>query len=600
VWVGNEYASTLMKVTAADFRLAATVPLRGAPLGLAYVGDDLWFTTAGGSALHRGGVLTLVGMRSLSFDDVPVTDPTLHYGQYDGLAELTNDGLVGFNRAAGVDGARIVPDLATTLPTPTDGGLTYTFHLHNGVRYSTGAPVLAGDIRRGIERAVVHPETSAGDYYAKAIVGAQACENAAAKAQAARQPRPDCHLNAGIVTDDRRGTVTLHLNRPTPEFLYQLALPNASAVPEDTPVDLPAGTYLPSTGPYMFSSYIPARAAKGGRAAFPGRLELIRNPRFHVWSSAAQPDGYPDRIIVESVSTDQQAITQVTSGRADLLFGGASTDEADRVRERHGSQLHQTPGTFTQYLYLDTRRPPFSNRDARRAVAYALDRKALISSQLGDSAPTTCQLIPPHFAAYVPYCPFTFGGGMDGKWTAPNIETAQALVRKSGTLGAKVVLISYDDKTNFKPLVEQTRAALTSLGYRVSMRWLQFPDYPPLPAEKQHYDWNIGLMGWSADYPAASNYLAAIGACDRNVGFFNLSRFCDPKIETQVQAALAQQATDPGAATAAWTHIDRMMVDAAAVIPFGTNVESDFVSSRVGNVLIRPMTGPLIDQMWVQ
>ncbi len=62
MWVSNEHAGTLMRVTAQDFRLAATVPLRGAPLGLAFVGDDLWFTSAeGGSALHRGGVLTMVG-----------------------------------------------------------------------------------------------------------------------------------------------------------------------------------------------------------------------------------------------------------------------------------------------------------------------------------------------------------------------------------------------------------------------------------------------------------------------------------------------------------------------------------------------------------
>ena len=37
--------------------------------------------------------------------------------------------------------------------------------------------------------------------------------------------------------------MTFHLTEPTPEFIYQLALPNASAVPQDTPVDLPPGTY---------------------------------------------------------------------------------------------------------------------------------------------------------------------------------------------------------------------------------------------------------------------------------------------------------------------------------------------------------------------
>jgi hypothetical protein len=44
---------------------------------------------------------------------------------------------------------------------------------------------------------------------------------------------------------------------------------------------------------------------------------------------------------------------------------------------------------------------------------------------------------------------------------------------------------------------------------------------------------------------------------------------------------------------------DRTMVDAAATIPFGAEVDQDFVSRRVGNVVINPILGPLLDQIWV-
>ena len=50
VWVSNEYAGTLMRVNADGSRSPTTVPLRGAPLGLAFVGDDLWFTSAQAAA----------------------------------------------------------------------------------------------------------------------------------------------------------------------------------------------------------------------------------------------------------------------------------------------------------------------------------------------------------------------------------------------------------------------------------------------------------------------------------------------------------------------------------------------------------------------
>ena len=57
-------------------------------------------------------------------------DPALAYaGESWGVLTMTNDGLVGFRKVGGVQGVQLVPDLATALPTPTDGGKTYTFEL---------------------------------------------------------------------------------------------------------------------------------------------------------------------------------------------------------------------------------------------------------------------------------------------------------------------------------------------------------------------------------------------------------------------------------------------------------------------------------------
>ena len=231
--------------------------------------------------------------------DPAVTRPHLTYDDVTWrLAALTHDGLVGFRRAGGVQGAGLVPDLATTLPDPTDGGLTYTFHLRKGVRYSTGAPVLAGDIRRGIERTVVHSTCAGTATTRRRSWAAQACRNAADKAVAAEQAaaglRPAARASSPTT---QTGTVTFHLTEADPEFLYQLALPNAAAVPAGhAPLDLPPGTFLPATGPYMIDSY--TREAGSRRSPGPhGRLELVRNPHFREWSTrrAARRLPRPDR-----------------------------------------------------------------------------------------------------------------------------------------------------------------------------------------------------------------------------------------------------------------------------------------------------------------
>ena len=345
--------------------------------------------------------------------------------------------------------------------------------------------MLAGDIRRGIERSVLYSATPA--YLRLAIVGAKACGKAAEKAVAANKPRPPCDLSSGIVANDRTGTITFHLTRPNPEFVYQLALPNASAVPQDTPDDLPPGTYLPATGPYKVRSLTSEGITEGGLPARHGRLELVRNPHFRVWSPAAQPAGYPDRIVLDTGYTAKQAVAQVADGRADLVFDGVSSANVERLRTRYSPQLHTTPGIYTQYLYLNPATPPFNNVDARRAVAYALDRRAL-NATLDRSWTVTCQLIPPGFAAYRRYCPFTLPGGADGQWTAPDVNRANALVRKSGTRGAKVVVLSWDGQP--RSLVKRTGDVLRGLGYRVSVRRSRnAPEY----AMTHRHSWNLGI-----------------------------------------------------------------------------------------------------------
>ena len=609
VWVSNQHAGTLMRVAARTFRLAATVPLRGAPLGLAFVGEDLWFTSAaGGSALHRGGVLTMVGprLRPQWLGDPPDFDPTVQWDEQSWrLAALTNDGLVGFRRAGGVQGAVPVPDLATALPTPTDDGLTYAFHLRKGVRYSTGAPVLAGDIRRGIERAVVHPDSAPG-YYSTAIVGAQACTDAANTALSAGKPRPDCDLSEGITADGRTGAVTFHLTKPTPNFLYQLALPYAAAVPQDTPVDLARGAIPPATGPYMIRSYVAKQDATDGRPPRRGRLELVRNPKFQVWSPAAQPNGYPDRIVLETGYTEKEAVARVANGRADLLWSGVQQADVDRLQTRYGSQLHTSAGTGTRFAFLNATKPPFDKHEARRAVAYAIDRGALSSARNIFYGRVTCQLIPRDFTAYQPFCPYTLGGGDDGKWIAPDLTTALDLVRTSGTRGARVVLVvpqndeAPDHSRAERMAGRRVVAMLDRLGYRASLRALPlFPDYFDVTDDPTS-DWNVVLNGWVPDYPAPSQLLATLASCDPDLKPYNVTGYCDPKIEAAIAAALEQQVTDPAGASDAWAAIDRKVVDAAAYIPFGNNLRQDFVSRRVGNILVNPVTGPLVAQMWVQ
>ena len=329
---------------------------------------------------------------------------------------MTGDGLAAFNQVSGLAGTQLVADLATSLPEPTDGGRTYTFRLRSGIRYSNGRPVQATDFRSTFERnyALKSPVMYDG------IVG---------DAQCRKHPKR-CDLSRGIVADDVAHTVTFHLIRPDPDFLYKLASPFAYVLPGGTP-RRPAGTHpLPATGPYMIATYRPRRL-----------LRFIRNPFFREWSRAAQPAGYPDRIDIRIAGTADEVIRDVVDGKADVVRWAKplTRSQASKLEIQHASQLHSNPSPNIQALFLNTRVPPFDSLDARRAFNFAVDRAAATNAWGGPSlAEPTCQVLPPNIPGYRPYCPYTAGSTKRGKWTAPDLTKAKALVARSGTRGMKV------------------------------------------------------------------------------------------------------------------------------------------------------------------
>jgi peptide/nickel transport system substrate-binding protein len=89
------------------------------------------------------------------------------------LLILTHDGLVGFKRAGGTEGTKIVADLATEVPQPTDGGKTWTFTLRPGIKYSDGTDLKASDFQRVFLRQFTVPGPANGFY--EPIVGAAEC-----------------------------------------------------------------------------------------------------------------------------------------------------------------------------------------------------------------------------------------------------------------------------------------------------------------------------------------------------------------------------------------------------------------------------------------
>src|SRR4051794_1647021 len=150
---------------------------------------------AGYDPAHAGGTLHLVANAAGGSLD-PQINYTLQYWQ---LYQASYDGLLAFTKTAGVASFTVVPDLATAMPTVSDGGKTYTFQLRSGIKFANGLPVTTKDVVASFERIFKVASPTAGTFYV-GIVGATACLAKPAT----------CDLSKGVVADDAANTVTIH------------------------------------------------------------------------------------------------------------------------------------------------------------------------------------------------------------------------------------------------------------------------------------------------------------------------------------------------------------------------------------------------------
>ena len=572
IWVSDQFDGNVVRIDPGTNQVAQRVSVGSRPLGLAMSGDTVLVAVRHGGAGHRGGTLVVRADRPSVVDSI---DFALSGATYTfPFLRMTGDGLVALNQVSGLAGAQPVPDLATSLPSPTDGGHTYTFLLRPGIRYSTGRPVQATDFRSTFERDYALDYGNVNDY--NEIVGGAQCR---------KRPKR-CDLSRGIVADDVAHTVTFHLIRPDPDFNYKLAAPSAYVLPSGTP-RRPAGTHpLPATGPYMIATYRPTRL-----------LRFVRNPYFHEWNRAAQPAGYPDRIDLRIGGTSDEAIRDVVDGKADVLWLAEpfTPKQVSRLELRYLSQLHSNPRPNIQALFLNTRVPPFNRLDARKAINLAVDRAAATNAWGGPSvAQPTCQILPPNFPDYSPYCPYTAGSTTRGTWTAPDLTKAKALVARSGTHGMKVTLWAWSQAKGFNAVALKV---LKSLGYHVAVKPVGgFDTYWNAVGDPRNRA-QIGFDGHEGGYPSPATFLVELFSCPAS----DSSQFCNPGIDRQMRRAEAEQQSDPTGARALWQRVDREITDASPWVPLMATKDANVLSKRVGNYQFSPDgMGLLIDQLWVR
>jgi peptide/nickel transport system substrate-binding protein len=573
LWVANEFDDSITAIDPTTDTVEQPIPVGGAPASITTDGDGMWLAVGASAAEHRGGTLTVSSSKRApkSLDPAIVVFNDTLGGQ---ILAITNDGLLSYDKVGGPSGATLVPDLASALPEMSTDRLTYRFPLRQGISYSTGEPVRPEDFRYAVERLFAMGADAAGGF--KAIDGAKAC---------IAEPST-CDLSGSIVADAE--AVTFHLVRPDPELLYKLALPVTYPVPVETPAEDQGLEPVPATGPYMI-----AEAGADG-------VELVRNPEYREWSGAAQPDGFVDAISWRFGQDAANAFDRLSAGELDWMTDVPQPEDLASLQAEHPDQVVPSPNAITDWIGFNTLTPPFDDPRVRQALSYAIDRYHVVELHGGPSSyRLTCQILPPNFQGYEPFCPYTLEPD-SGVWSAPDLDRAHALMEDAGVMGEKVTVLM--DTSRASPAeVEVMRyivEVLNDLGLRADPKIVGTVNQKFVSintGEAQAY-----LGGWISNYPTASDFIKPKLLCSPGQGWGPYSGFCSESLNAKYVDALRLQETDPAAANSAWIDLDHQLVEEAIVAPVDNPVSTFAFSARVGNIQVHPQWGILLTRLWVQ
>jgi ABC-type transport system substrate-binding protein len=451
------------------------------------------------------------------------------------------------------EGFRPEPELAAGFPKISSDGRTYVFTIRTGLRFSTGAPVTAGDVAYTINR-ILNPALksfSAGSF--EGIVGAQdVLDGKSTKA-------------SGVIAQGNR--LTIRLAHPVGDFLAGAAS-SLCVVPATLPFD-PQGVTapVPSAAPYYISEYVPGQ-----------RVVLERNLYYH----GSRPQ-HVDRFIFDLTLDENASLDAVLAGKDDYAWvpNPFYAPRAPEFARRFGvnkSQFFVKPGTFLRTFVLNTSRPLFRNNvKLRQAINYAIDRPAL-RRQFGGpySGTLTDQFLPPIVPGFTDAHIYPLD--------KPNLAKARALARGHTRSGKLVLYVS--TRAGVPADAQIVKQDLLKIGLDVEIKAFPSPlIFQKLATRGEPFD--MGWIGWfftEADPAVLSQFFdgSAIGTpANADYSYFN-----SPKYNRLLEQASRLSGE---ARYRAFGKLDvELTRDAAPGVAYDVDNALTLVSARTGCVVVNP------------
>ena len=395
----------------------------------------------------------------------------------------------------------------------SEDGLTWTFTMRDGLKWSDGTDLTAKDFEYSFKR-MANPDTAAP--YAETCLGMIDGFDAA-------QAGDTDALNVKASDDGK--TLTIVLSYPCSYFDKMAAFAAMSPVQQAT-VEANGDSWCTSAetfvsnGPYMITDWTPSE-----------RIVLSKNPNYvGGWDSSKIVSDTITLLLLEDSSASFAAYN---SGEA-VLIKDVPTDEIPSLtKAEDGGDFYVDTILGTYYVSLNLQRDAFQDAKVRKALSLAIDRDYVANTIMQGTYSTADSIVGPgivdengyfHDNGNAPYISADYEA---------NLAEAKKLLEEAGYPngeGYPTIEYSTNDAGYHVPLAEYLQQAWGDLGITLTINKMEWSSFTPA---RRAGEYDVARNGWVMDYNDPSNMLDLFCTDNGN----NDGKYSNPDFDAAIDAS---------------------------------------------------------------
>ena len=416
-----------------------------------------------------------------------------------------------------------VPGQAESWTTSEDG-LTWTFTMRDGLKWSDGTDLNAKDFEYSFKR-MADPDTAAP--YAETCLGMiDGYDAAAGFPDADGNPTVEPNLDAlNVKASDDGKTLTIVLAYPCSYFDKIVAFAAMSPVQKAT-VEANGDAWCTSpdtyvcNGPFMITEWTPSE-----------RIVLTKNPNYvGGWDSS--------KIVSESITLllledSSASFAAYNSGEAQLIKDVPTDEIPSLTKAEDGGDFYVDTILGTYYVSLNLKRDAFKDAKVRRALSLAIDRDYVANTIMQGTYSTADSIVGPgivdengyfHDNGNAPYISADYEA---------NLAEAKKLLADAGYPngeGYPTLEYSTNDAGYHVPLAEYLQQAWSDLGITLTISKMEWSSFT---AARRAGEYDVARNGWVMDYNDPSNMLDLFCSGNGN----NDGKYSNPEFDAAIEAS---------------------------------------------------------------